>query len=78
MMSRNSSKSLMFGSSHIRSNLIGVEHPNCCLTLDVIYFLLFGWANSIKMDLHICNLWTGQFVSYRHYQMCPNSIQIMF
>jgi hypothetical protein len=30
-----------------------------------IYFLLFGGANSIKTDLHICNLWTGQFVSYK-------------
>ena len=27
-----------------------------------IFFLLFEW---IKTDLHICNLWTGQFVCYK-------------
>ena len=28
-------------------------------------FCYLDWANSIKTDLHICSLWTGQFVSYR-------------
>ena len=28
-------------------------------------FCYLDGANSIKTDLHICNLWTGQFVSYK-------------
>ena len=40
------------GSSHIGSVLIGVEYQNYYQTLDV--YLLFA----------ICNLWTGQFVTY--------------
>ena len=28
-------------------------------------FCYLHGANSIKTDLHICNLWTGQFVSYK-------------
>ena len=28
-------------------------------------FSYLDGANSIKTDLHICNLWTGQFVSYK-------------
>ena len=32
----------------------------CLLT-----FWYLDGANSIKTDLHICNLWTGQFVSYK-------------
>ena len=57
----------MCGSCHIQNFLIGVEYQNCCQTLDV--YLLCIWdldvANSIKTDLHIYNLWTGQFVSYK-------------
>jgi hypothetical protein len=51
---------IMSGSSHIRSVLIGKLWM-------FIYFLLFRgpWVNSIKTDLHICNLWTGQFVTYK-------------
>ena len=51
---------LLSGSSHIRSALIGVEYRNYRRTLNV--YLLFAnldGANSIKTDLHICNLWTG-------------------
>ena len=51
---------IMSGSSHIRSVLIGVEYWNCCL----FTLCYLDGANSIKIDLHICNLWTGQFVSY--------------
>jgi hypothetical protein len=49
----------MYRSSHIPSVLIGIEYRNCCRTLDD--YLLFAGANSIKADLNICNLWTGQF-----------------
>ena len=28
-------------------------------------FCYLDGANSIKTDLHICNLWTGQFASYK-------------
>ena len=28
-------------------------------------FCYLDGANSIKTDLHICNIWTGQFVSYK-------------
>ena len=28
-------------------------------------FCYLDGANTIKTDLHICNLWTGQFVSYK-------------
>ena len=28
-------------------------------------FCYLDGANSIKTDLHVCNLWTGQFVSYK-------------
>ena len=54
----------MCGSCHIQNILIGVKYQNCCRTLDV-YLLFATWmrANSIKTDLRICNLWTGQFVS---------------
>ena len=31
----------------------------------VFMFCYLDWANSIKTDLHICNLWTGQFVSFK-------------
>jgi hypothetical protein len=50
----------MSGSSHIRGVLIGIEYQIVVELLLFIYFL--DWANSIKPDLHICNLWTGQFV----------------
>ena len=56
----------MSGSSHIGSLLIGIEYQNCRRTL--VVYLLFAnvdAANSIKTDLHICNLWTAQFVSYK-------------
>ena len=57
----------MSGSCHIRNVLIDVEYQNYRRTLDV--YLLFATyldgANSIKTDLHICNLWTGQFASYK-------------
>ena len=58
----------MAGSSHIRSVLIGVEYKNCCPTLDIhllFPIIILDGANSIKTDLHICNLRTGQFVSYK-------------
>ena len=57
----------MCGSCLIRNILIAVEYRNCPGTLDV-YLSTFSYldgANSIKTDLHICNLWTGQFVSYK-------------
>ena len=53
---------LMSGSSYIRI-LIGAEYQNGRKTLD--FYLLFAiWmgANSIKTDLRIFNLSTGQFV----------------
>ena len=28
-------------------------------------FCYLDGANTIKTDLHFCNLWTGQFVSYK-------------
>ena len=31
----------------------------------LITFCYLDGANSIKTDLHICNLWTGQLVSYK-------------
>ena len=52
--------------SHVCSSnaLISVEYRNGCPTLDVYLILCnFDGDNSIKTDLHICNLWTGQFVS---------------
>ena len=57
----------MSGSSHIRSVLIGVEYRNCCWNLDVyLHFVKYlDGANSIKTDLYICNLRTGQFESYK-------------
>jgi hypothetical protein len=56
----------MSGSSHIWNVLIGVKYQNCCRTLDV-YLLFAIWMGQIqlKIDLHIYNLWTGQFVSYK-------------
>ena len=38
------------------------ENPR---TLKVCSFCYLYEANSIKNDLHICNLWTGQFVSLK-------------
>ena len=58
---------LISGSSHIRIVLIGIKYQNCRRTLDV-YLLFVSYldgANSIKTDLHICNLWTFLFVSYK-------------
>ena len=58
---------LMSGSSHIWSVLIGVEYRNCCWILDV-YLLFVIWMGQIQSKLIyilICNLWTGQFVSYK-------------
>ena len=60
--------SLLSGSSHIRSVLIGLEYWNYCRALDVkclFNFCYLDGANSIKNDLHICKLLTGQFVSYK-------------
>ena len=56
---------LMCGSCHNRNALISVEYQNCCRTLAIYVILVnFDGENSFKIDLHICNLWTGQFVSY--------------
>ena len=57
---------LMSGSSHIRSvsNLRWMSKLSsnfCCL----FTFCYLDGANSIKTDLHICNPWTSQFVSYK-------------
>ena len=55
-------------SSHIRSVLIGIEYHNYHQTVDVYLLFTFcylGGANSMKTFLHICNLWTGQFASYK-------------
>ena len=44
-------RTIISGSSHIRSVQVGVEYRNCCRTLD--------GANSIKTDLHnwaVCKL----------------------
>ena len=54
----------MSSSSHIRSVLIAVEYRNYRQTLDV-YLLFAIWMGQDKTGLHICNLWTGQFVSYK-------------
>ena len=58
----------MSSSSHIQSVLIGVKYQKCSGTWDayVLFTMYLDVANSIKTDLHICNLWTGQFVSYMH------------
>ena len=60
--------SVLSGSSHIRSVLNGVEYRNWHRILDV-YLLFVIWMGQIqlkvKTDLHVCNLWTGQFVSYK-------------
>ena len=58
----------MSGSSYFRSALIVVEYRNCRRTLNV--YLLFAISMGqiqlkVKTDLHVCNLWTGQFVSYK-------------
>ena len=42
--------SLMSGSSHIRSVLIGVEYRNCRRTLDV-YLLFATWMGQIQSKL---------------------------
>ena len=57
----------MSGSSHIQSVLIGVKYQNYRQTLGVYVFTFcyLDGANSIKTDLHICNLWNGQFVKYK-------------
>ena len=56
----------MYGSSHIRSVLIGVEYRNYHQTLDV-YLPFATWMGQIqnKTDLHLCKLYSGQFVSYK-------------
>ena len=56
----------MCGSCHIGSVLIGVKYRNWRQTLDV-YLLFAVWIGQIqlKLILHICNLCTGQFVSYK-------------
>ena len=41
---------LMFGSSHIRSVLIGVEYRNCRQILDV-YLLFVIWMGQIQLKL---------------------------
>ena len=51
---------LMRGSSHIQNVPIGVKYRNWCRT-----FCYLDGAYLIKTDLHICNLWTGQFISYK-------------
>ena len=43
--------------SNWRQILKLVSNIGCLFT-----FCYLDWANSIKTDLHICNLWTGQFV----------------
>ena len=55
----------MSGSSHIRSVLIGVEHRNCCQTLDVyllFFVILFG---QIKSKLNY-RLVTYKLVNYNY------------
>ena len=42
--------SIMSGSSHIQSVLIGVEYRNCCRTLDV-YLLFVIWMGQIQSKL---------------------------
>ena len=52
-----------------------ISYSQCCNWCQILKLLLnFGClftfcyldgANSMKTDLHICNLWTGQFVSYK-------------
>ena len=66
-MRENIKKTLVSGSSHIRSVLIGVEYGNCCCrTLDVYFtFCYLYGASSIKADLKTCNLWTDWSVSYK-------------
>jgi hypothetical protein len=56
---------LMSGSSHIQSVLIGVEYKLLLNFGCLSNFFYLDGANSIKTDLHICNLWTGQFVCYK-------------
>ena len=55
----------MRGSSHIQSVLIGIKYRNCCQTLHVYLPFFRNEVNLIKTDLYICNLWTGQFASYK-------------
>jgi hypothetical protein len=59
---------VLSSSSHIRSVLIGIKYQNWHRILDV-YLLFVIWMGQIqfkvKTDLHVCNLWTGQFVSYK-------------
>ena len=58
--------SLMSNSSYISSVLIGVVYRNCRSNFGCLFtFCYLDVENSIKSDLHICNLWTGQFVSYK-------------
>ena len=55
---------LMCGSCHIKNVLIGIKYGNCRRALDVyLSFFSLDGATSIKTELHICNLWTVQFVS---------------
>ena len=57
----------MSGLSHIQSILIGVEYRICHRTFDV-YLMFAIWMGQIQSKLiyiHIFNLWTGQFVSYK-------------
>ena len=52
-----SKSSIMSGSSHIQSVLIGIEYQNYRQTLNVyLPFCYLNGANSIKTDLHIFNL----------------------
>ena len=59
--------SLMCGSCHIQNVLIGIEHRNCCQTLDfcLLFAIWMGQIQSKVIYIRICNLWTGQYVSYK-------------
>ena len=66
----------MSGSFHIRSVVIGVKYLKFMSNIGCLFtFYFLDRENSIKTDLHICNLWTGQFVSY--IQVC-NLVLIKF
>ena len=58
--------SLMCGSCHIQNVLIWRRISKLLSNFGCLFtFCYLDGANSIKTDLHICELWTGQFVSYK-------------
>ena len=49
-----------FGHLVLGDLVLNIKTENCCQTLDVFFsFCYLDGANSIKTDLHICNLWNG-------------------